>query len=744
MNRPFGRQDDGPVSISRRWLALVLILFAALGVLYSLATPIFEASDERWHYPVVKYIADGQGLPVQDPAVSTPWHQEGSQPPLYYMLAAGLTFWIDTGDFDEVQRPNPHAIVGMPQVVGNKNMFLHTERESWPWQGTTLAVHLIRLLSVGLGMVTVWLTWRVAGQLWPGDGRVWLLAAMLTAFNPMFLFISASVNNDNLAAPLAAGSALVLLRVLRRGQRLQDGLWLGILMGLGALTKLSVMALLPVAAAALTWDAWRRRSWRVGLLNGVVIMVGLALIAGWWYWRNWTLYGDPTGVSRMLDIAGRRDETLTLRGLWAEFEGFRISYWALFGGVSILADQWVYTILDGLILVAGVGILVAGGILAIKPDTPYFVLRTSYLLLIAWVGLALASLIRWTSQTYASQGRLMFVAIAGISAFLATGLVTLTPARWRGGVATVVGIGLLCLAAISPFRYIMPAYARPSLLTERDLPPDVQRLDWDVNGEMRLLGHRLERTEVHPAETLPVTVYWQALAPMAADYSVFVHLLGRNRSVVGQVNTYPGLGAWPTSRVGRGDVVADTYLVPIDPGAAAPTLLRVHIGLYRYDEPGRPGLPAFNAHGDPIEPWIATVKLTPWASPQLTPSNPLQVRFGESIFLVGYDLEEDLILYWQASGRPSADYTVFIQLWDETRQVAGFDGPPVGGDYPTGWWDAGEVIIDSHPLDLSGLPSGDYRLLIGLYRLETGERLAASGLDGNPLPGFAVEIPLTP
>jgi 4-amino-4-deoxy-L-arabinose transferase-like glycosyltransferase len=344
----------------------VLILFAALGVLYSLATPIFEASDERWHYPVVKYVADGQGLPVQDPAVSTPWHQEGSQPPLYYMLAAGLTFWIDTGDFEEVQRPNPHAIVGMPQVVGNKNMFLHTGRENWPWRGTALAVHLIRLLSVGLGMVTVWLTWRVAGQLWPGDGRVWLVGAMLTAFNPMFLFISASVNNDNLAAPLAAGSALVLLRALRRGQRLQDGIWLGILMGLGALTKLSVMALLPVAAAVLTWDAWRRRSWRIWLLNGVVIMVGLALIAGWWYWRNWTLYGDPTGVSRMLDIAGRRDETLNLRGLWAEFEGFRISYWALFGGVSILADRWVYTILDGLILVAGVGILVAGGVLVTK------------------------------------------------------------------------------------------------------------------------------------------------------------------------------------------------------------------------------------------------------------------------------------------------------------------------------------------------------------------------------------------
>jgi hypothetical protein len=37
------------------------------------------------------------------------------------------------------------------------------------------------------------------------------------------------------------------------------------------------------------------------------------------------------------------------------------------------------------------------------------------------------------------------------------------------------------------------------------------------------------------------------------------------------------------------------------------------------------------------------------------------------------------------------------------------------------------------------LPPGHYRLLAGLYRLDTGERLPAAGPDG-PLPGYAVEI----
>lgn len=732
-------------------LALVLTLFVAMGIAYGLVTPIFEASDEWWHYPVVRHIASGKGLPVQDLDASTAWHQEGSQPPLYYLLAAGLTFWIDTSDFSDVRQPNPHAVVGLPLVIGNKNMVIHSGREHWPWRGTTLAVNLIRLLSVGLGATTVWLTWRIARWLWAADDQIPLLAAMLTAFNPMFLFISASVNNDNLAAPLAAGVMLVLLRTLHRGQSGRDGLWLGALLGLGALTKLSALALVPLVAVGLTWDAWRRRAWRAWLLNAVLIIVFMALIAGWWYWRNWVLYGDPTGLSRMLDIAGRRDEPLTLGGLWAEFQGFRISYWGLFGGVNILMDGWIYPILDALMLAGGLGVVVCG-VSLIKPasrQVSQFVGRSvrpiSYFLLMAWVTLAFASLIRWTWQTYASQGRLMFVALGGISALLAAGLGRLAPVRWRPVMVAIAGGGLLLIAAISPFRYIKPAYARPTLLAEADLPSDVQRVNWDIEGEMRLLGYRLERGTVHPAEALPVTVYWQALAPMTTDYSVFVHLLGRDRAVVGQVNTYPGLGGWPTTQLKPGDVVPDTYEVPIDPFAESPSLVRVHAGLYRYDEPGRPGLPTFNKHGEPVEPRLATAKLTPWDWPQADPSNPLQVHFGETISLLGYDLGESLTLYWQATGRPPADYTVFIQMWDENEQVAGFDGPPIGGDYPTSWWEAGETVVDEHPLGSGGDRAkwppqpGRYRLLVGLYRLDTGERVPALGPDG-PLADYAVEL----
>ncbi|NDJ76651.1 MAG: hypothetical protein GYB65_10365, partial [Chloroflexi bacterium] len=90
-------------------LSLILAGYLILALVYSLVTPLFEASDELWHYPLVEHLANnGLKLPTQDPANPGLWRQEGSQPPLYYFLGAALTAWVDTADFDDVYQENPH------------------------------------------------------------------------------------------------------------------------------------------------------------------------------------------------------------------------------------------------------------------------------------------------------------------------------------------------------------------------------------------------------------------------------------------------------------------------------------------------------------------------------------------------------------------------------------------------------------------------------------------------------------
>ena len=87
----------GPAVAARRsrapavWLGLILALHIVLGFMYDRATPIFEAPDEGYHVAFARWLALGNGLPVQQPGQLGDWEQEGSQPPLYYSLAAALT-----------------------------------------------------------------------------------------------------------------------------------------------------------------------------------------------------------------------------------------------------------------------------------------------------------------------------------------------------------------------------------------------------------------------------------------------------------------------------------------------------------------------------------------------------------------------------------------------------------------------------------------------------------------------------
>ncbi|MBI1882297.1 MAG: phospholipid carrier-dependent glycosyltransferase, partial [Chloroflexi bacterium] len=253
--------------------ALILLAFIILALIYSLVTPPFEAGDESRHYAVVKYMADTGRLPVQEPSeAQIHWSHEGNQPPLYYALAAALTFWIDTGDWNDVYWYNPHTTIGNPLRPDNKNITIHPPGEAW--RGHVLAVHLIRFLSITMATVTVISSYFIALSLFKGNRWLAAGAMAITAFNPMFIFISGSVNNDN-AVIMFVTLALWLMVQISEWQTKEDKshssftihyslftiryspILLGFLIGLGALSKLYALGLLPLAVLLFFWLAYQ-------------------------------------------------------------------------------------------------------------------------------------------------------------------------------------------------------------------------------------------------------------------------------------------------------------------------------------------------------------------------------------------------------------------------------------------------------------------------------------------------------
>ncbi|MGD2207407.1 MAG: glycosyltransferase family 39 protein [Anaerolineae bacterium] len=737
-----------PEAKHARGIWLIIALFLVLSNIYGLITPIFEASDELYHYPYVHHLVTERRFPVQDPDNIQLWKQEGGQPPLYYLVVAAITFWIDTGDFAERLVHNPHAQIGLPNAPDNKNMVIHTSAEGFPFSGTALSVHLIRFLSTLMGAVTVFLTYRIAREILPGSKVLPLAAAAVTAYNPMFLFISASVNNDNLAALLCTLALWQMVRLVRSGATLRRVAALALVTGLAALTKMSALGLMGVVALVLTWDAWRRRSLRTWLLHGFLSAGLVAVIAGWWYLRNWMLYDDPLGFSVWLAISGARRIPPGIGGLLSEFEGFRISYWGLFGGVNVLMHPLLYRFYDLLTLLAVAGLVLGGGRWIarqtrkkrwrsiLRGDAPRPI---QMVVLGSWVLILLAALIRWTRLTRASQGRLIFPGIAAVSFCLALGWARLVPQRWRPVALGATGTTMLILAATAPWAFIAPAYYIPPPTVDA-LPDSLQPLHITYDDQIELVGYRLPEREVLPGQSLAVELGWRTLGSMDKDYSVFVHLYGRDDEFLGQADTYPGGGLLPTSQWSPGDQLLDTVHVSVTPDAQAPAVGRIVVGLYYF--PDMTMLLARDPSGAalPPDPTIGRFKIAALEPPAYDIPRPAAYQLGHKLALVGYDLSAapgEVTLYWQATEPVAVDYTVFVHLRDASgEQVAQADSQPQAGEYPTSFWGVDEQVVDRHviPVEIvDRLPPGEYTFSVGLYDLDTGTRLPVS--QGGVLQG---------
>jgi len=725
-----------------------LVLYLVLGLIYSVATPIFEAADEIWHMAVVHHITHTGRLPVQpaDPAETGLWRQQGSQPPLYYLVGAALTFWIDTGDLPGLVAYNPHASGGHPAVEGNKNILLHwPEAERFPYRGTALAVHLLRLYSLALGALTVYGTYCIARHLWPGQDELACLTAGLVAFNPQFIYIHAGVINDTLAICLCTWVVERLVWLLGQPAplsrpRWRTWAWVGLGCGLALLSKLSAGFLLPLVGLAVVYLAWRERDWRPAVAP-LLLAGGVALaVSGWWFARNWHLYGDLTGLSRFIPVAGARPGPFGLADFIGELDGMELSYWAVFGWFSILADQALYPAFKALHRIALLGWLFWGyraarGLVRVERVT---LARLG--LLAAWLLILLVALYRWTMDVMATQGRLIFPGVSSVAVLLALGVGGWLPRRWRAGALGVLVAALAVVAAVTPFRYLAPAYRLPAAVADEASIPERVNLRYGDWGE--LVGYAVEEATLDPGEPLALTLYWRALRPIEETYDLYIHLRDAEGRLLGQLDTYPGWGMWPTHLWAPGQIVADRYRLPVAEAGALPSLGRIEVG---FSAPGEAGpFPAYDPAGRQVTPIVGWFKVrgTEPQEPDLAPEAP---RFaspaGPEIALARWSLgamsEGSLVvapgqrvtleLAWSALRQPAADYTVFVHLVGADPQpLAQADGEPQGGRYPTSWWEPGELVAEERTLEAPGdLAPGDYAVLVGLYRPADGVRLAA-------------------
>jgi hypothetical protein len=111
------------------------------------------------------------------------------------------------------------------------------------------------------------------------------------------------------------------------------------------------------------------------------------------------------------------------------------------------------------------------------------------------------------------------------------------------------------------------------------LPPIVDDIRFDEDLLLAGHSHVLESANLQGHKTLTVQLWWQSLAPVETDYTVFVHVVDEGGSIVAQADGVPVDGRYPTSAWKPGEQIIDTRLIqlPADlPGGE----LRLIVGFY--------------------------------------------------------------------------------------------------------------------------------------------------------------------
>jgi hypothetical protein len=700
--------------------------------------------------------------------------EQGHQPPLYYLLMAGL---IEAGlpELDmSLFEFNPFHLrdnynPDLPPY--NRTLYLQTWADDPLGTPPIRTAMIFRLVDVVINLIGIGFIWRAGVVLvsppTPLGGRganlvtsqftylegeginptdspsflerglggevkpKWLplVAISFLMLTPTFWRTAIPVNNNHLLFLFAATLTYLMARILRDGLHWRLTIALGICLGLGLLSKIYIAPL--VIPIGLTYRMQGRRAIKhlviVGILAGV--------IAGWWYIRNMHLYNDFTAISVTEDVLdSRRAEPMTLPE-------------ALEESITWTGELWIeaWTILNtraSLWIASGIGIaLLLSSILAwLRGRFKKMLIPASDHLLFGIAVLGVASAVSAAARNLhgAYSPPVVLFALPSLSLLMAMGILGWSAPYLENRVA-ISAVSLILLSTVIFHAVFFEPLFPPLHRADTDDLAILNRLSIDFENGARLVGYELKDRTLRPGDHTAVKLCWEATRHIEKNYAFTVKLLLPDLPNAAIQDGYPLSGRYPTVAWEPGTSYCEWVPLQIAKDAVTPRAYFLFVGMYELAE--KPVSRILLDGRRTTNLTLDRVSVTEPVDVAGIPPN-LGARIGDWGRLLSFDYTiEDgvfhLTLDWLTIKSSPVSYQYYIHALDENGEIVAQTDPlPLNNGYPTDFWQPNTRFTDTLSLPL---PSEAVVVKFGMYDPVTFQR-GLWRINGEILDGISIPL----
>ena len=398
-------------NFEKRQLFLIIIVFISFAFTYAFFVPFNAAPDEAAHFDYIDFIVENRKLPspslindgVMEIDLATTalprdkkFYYEVHQPPLYYLINAPLLF------------------LGKKISLSNSYLFP-------------------RLFSALLGALTLFVVYKIACLVFPHNLYLKLAAPLAVFFVPMFVYMSAMINNDALANLMGALLIFYCLKVIRMSpNELNKNLYFtgGIILSLSFLTKTVIYPLILLLLFLLFLKSIKN----LGNIKWLIILTIAPLLAvsELWFLRNYLIQKNIFGWADLLTLQQFHSPlTLNIVTLDMWLDQLFDSFWGDFlNWQDVYLPQATGLMLRGLVTL--VFVIIISYLVSQWQKIPKFQKQALFVFIYVLASICLG-LVIFNLKFYQPQGRYFFPAISVFALGLAYTWHKLTPSRLKRG-----------------------------------------------------------------------------------------------------------------------------------------------------------------------------------------------------------------------------------------------------------------------------------------------------------------------